>query len=64
MKGRSWRTDYPLGQAACHKLGQADRVLSLHELSKSVNVSDGKGRTKVLPDFLCVPRLVEVFAIC
>jgi hypothetical protein len=41
MKGRSWRTDYPLVQAACHKLGQGDRVCSLHELSKSANVSEG-----------------------
>jgi hypothetical protein len=27
--------------AACHKLGQGDRVRSLHELSKSANVGEG-----------------------
>jgi hypothetical protein len=53
MKGRSWRTNYPLVQVACHKLGQGDRVRSLHELSKSANVSEGKGQTKTFPDFLC-----------
>jgi hypothetical protein len=41
MKGRSWRTDYPLVLATCHKLGQGDCVCSLHELSKSANVGEG-----------------------
>jgi hypothetical protein len=36
-----------------HKLDQGDRVHNLHELSKSANVSEGKGRTKAFPDFLC-----------
>jgi hypothetical protein len=51
MKGRSWRTNCPLVLAACHKLGQGDRVHSLHELSKSASVSEGQGRTKVFPNF-------------
>jgi hypothetical protein len=37
----SWRTDYPLVLAACHKLDQGDRVRSLHELNKSANVGEG-----------------------
>jgi hypothetical protein len=41
MKGRSWRTYYPLVLATHHKLGQGDRVCSLYELSKSANVGDG-----------------------
>jgi hypothetical protein len=56
MRGRSWRTNYPLVQATCHKLGQGDRVRSLHELSKSANVSDvseEKGRIEAFLDFLC-----------
>jgi hypothetical protein len=38
--------------STCHKLGQGNRVRSLHELSKSASVSEGKGRTKVFPNFL------------
>jgi hypothetical protein len=41
MKDRSWRTDCPLVLAACHKLGQGNRVCNLHELSKSVSVGEG-----------------------
>jgi hypothetical protein len=41
MKGRSWRTNYPPLLAACHKLGQGDRVRDLHELNKSANVGEG-----------------------
>ncbi len=42
-KGRSWRTNrpYPLVVAACHKIGQGSHVHSLHELNKSVSVSEG-----------------------
>jgi hypothetical protein len=54
MKGRSWRTNCPLVLAACHKLGQGDRVRSLHELNKSVRVGEGQGRTKTFPNFLCI----------
>jgi hypothetical protein len=54
MKGRSWRIDCPLVLAACHKLGQGDRVRSLHEFSKSASVGEGQGRTKALLDFLCI----------
>jgi hypothetical protein len=32
--------------AACHKLGQGDRVRSLPELNKSANVSDKKTKGK------------------
>jgi hypothetical protein len=45
-KGISWRTDCPMVLAACHKLGQGDRVRSLHELSKSASVGEGQGQTK------------------
>ncbi len=41
-------------QTTCHKLGQGDRVRSLHELNKSASVSEGKGRTKTFPNFLCI----------
>jgi hypothetical protein len=54
MKGRSWRTDCFLVLAACHKLCLGDRVCSLHEISKSLSVGEGQGRTKVLPNFLCI----------
>jgi len=54
MKGRSWKINCPLVLVACHKLGQGNRVHSLHELNKSVNVGEGQGRTKVFPNFLCV----------
>jgi hypothetical protein len=53
-KGRSWRTNYPLVLAACHKFGQGDCVRSLHELNKSVSVGEGQGRTKAFPNFLCI----------
>jgi hypothetical protein len=53
MKGKSWRTDYPLVQVTCHKLGQGYRVRNLHELIKSATMSEGKGRTKAFPNFLC-----------
>jgi hypothetical protein len=53
MKGGSWRTNCPLVLAACHKLGQGDRVHSLHELSKSARVGEGQGGTKSFPNFLC-----------
>ncbi len=43
-KGRSWRTHCCLVLAACHKLGQGDRIL--HELSKSASVGEGQGRTQ------------------
>ncbi len=36
-RGRSWRTDYPLVLAACHKLGQDDPVRSLHEQTGTAN---------------------------
>ncbi len=49
-KGRSWRTDYPLVLAACHKFGQGDRVCSLHKFSKSAHVGEGQGRTKAFPN--------------
>jgi len=52
MNGRSWRIDCPLVLAACHKLGQGNHVRSLHELNKSVRVSEGQGQTKVFPNFL------------
>ncbi len=48
MKSRSWRTDYPLLLAACHKLGQGDRVHSLHELSKSANMGEENKNEKVM----------------
>jgi hypothetical protein len=54
MKGRSWRTDCPLVLTACHKLGQGDCVRSLHELSKSANVSEEYDRIKMFSDFLCI----------
>jgi hypothetical protein len=53
MKGKSWKIDYPLVQVECHKLGQGDRVRSLHEFNKSANVSEGKGQTKAFFHFLC-----------
>jgi hypothetical protein len=40
------------GDAACHKLGQGDRVCSLHEIIKSASVGEGQGPTKVFPNFL------------
>jgi hypothetical protein len=54
MKGRSWRTNCPLVLAACNKLGQGDRVHSLHELSKNARVGEGHGRTKAFLNFLCI----------
>jgi hypothetical protein len=39
-------------KVVCHKLGQGNRVRSLHELSKSANVSEGKRWTKAFPNFL------------
>jgi hypothetical protein len=54
MKGRSWKTDCPLVLVACHKLGQGDRVHSLHELNKNVSVGDGQGQTKAFPNFSCI----------
>jgi hypothetical protein len=53
-KGRSWRTYCLLVPAACHKLGQGDRVCNMHEINKSANVGEGQGRTKVFPNFLCI----------
>ncbi len=53
-KNRSWKTNCLLVLAACHKLGQGDRVHSLHEPSKSVRVGEGQGRTKAFPNFLCI----------
>jgi hypothetical protein len=38
------------GTGTCHKLGQGDRIRNLHELSKSANVSEGKGQTKAFPE--------------
>jgi hypothetical protein len=40
--------------AACHKLGQGNRVHSLHEFNKSASVDEGQGQTKVLHNFLCI----------
>jgi len=54
MKGRSWRINCLLVLAACHKLGQDDRVCSLHEFNKSAHVGEGQGRTKAFLNFLCV----------
>ncbi len=54
MKGKSWRTDCFLVLAACHKLGQGDCVHSMHELNKSVSVSEGQGQTKTFFNFLCI----------
>jgi hypothetical protein len=50
----SWRTNCILVLAASQKLGQGDRVCSLHELSKSACVGDEQGRTKSFPNFLCI----------
>jgi hypothetical protein len=41
MKGRSCRTNCPFVLIACHKLGQGDRVCSLHEPSKNACVGEG-----------------------
>jgi hypothetical protein len=54
MKGRSWETNCPVVLATCHKLGQGDRVCSLHELSKNARVGEGQGRTQAFPNFLCI----------
>jgi hypothetical protein len=54
MKGRSWKTDCLLILATCHKFGKGDHVRSVHELSKSASVSEGQGRTKAFPHFLCI----------
>ncbi len=40
--------------AAYHKLGQGDRVHSLHEFNKSVSVDEGQGQTKAFPNFMCI----------
>ncbi len=39
---------------ACHKLGQGDRVHSLHELIKNARVGEGQGQTKSFFNFLCI----------
>jgi hypothetical protein len=44
----------PLVLATCHKLGQGNRVRSLHELSKNARVGEGQGRTKTFSNFLCI----------
>jgi hypothetical protein len=54
MKGKSWMIDCPFVLVVCHKLGQGDRVRSLHELKKSASVGEGHGRTKAFLDFLCI----------
>jgi hypothetical protein len=54
MKGQSWRIDCPIVLVAWHKLGQGDRVSSLHELNKSASVSEGQGQTKAFLDLLCI----------
>jgi hypothetical protein len=38
----------------CHKLGRGNSVRSLHELSKSARVGEGKGKTKAFLNFLCI----------
>jgi len=47
MKEKSWRIDCPLVLAACHKLGNGDRVHSLHELSKSSSVGEGRSNKSI-----------------